>query len=144
MIGQWVGAAEGPHGLCVDRGGLEHLARPQLLGLIYRQDDQISVLATLNTALAARNAELAAKNTELAAGNAELAARNTELVVDNAKLRSANTGLVGENTNLWARLARCEDTVTLFGICWGYSRIRVCCAELRWGGALVRQRIAGW
>ena len=108
MIGQWVGAAEGPHGLCVDRGGLEHLARPQLLGLIYRQDDQISVLATLNTALAARNAELAAKNTELAAGNAELAARNTELVVDNAKLRSANTGLVGENTNLWARLARCE------------------------------------
>lgn len=111
-VGQWVDAADGPHGLCVDRGGLEHLARPQLLGVIYRQDDLISVLATENTALAARNAELAAKNTELAAGNAELAARNTELAVENAELGSAHAGLVAENTALGARLARCEHLLS--------------------------------
>lgn len=97
----------------------EQLVRPQLLGLIYQQKEQITALAAENTDLTTRNAELAAENAALCArvdqlttcnsefrdANAGLGARVEQLVADNAALAAANTGLA-------TRLARCEHLLS--------------------------------
>jgi len=97
----------------------EQLVRPQLLGLVYQQKEQIIALAAANTDLATRNAELAAEN-------GALCARVDQLTICNGEFRDANAGLgarveqliadngalAAENTGLGARLARCEHLLS--------------------------------
>ena len=64
---QQVGAAAGLYGPASKSLAPEQLVRPQLLGLIYQQKEQITALTAENSNLATRNIELAAENAALCA-----------------------------------------------------------------------------